>query len=65
MKKIKIEEILEKEGNVRRFVGVAPEDFVLVHEKTLQDLQDFDKWKDWKNGLISIEEMNKLNFQDT
>ena len=65
MEKIKIEEILEREGNVRRFVGVAPEDFVLVHEKTLQDLQDFDKWKDWKNGLISIEEMNKLNFPDT
>jgi hypothetical protein len=65
MKKIKIEEILEKEGNVRRFVGVAPEGFVLVHEKTLHDLQDFDKWKDWKNGLTSIEEMNKFNFQDT
>ncbi len=65
MEKINIEEILEREGNVRRFVGVAPEGFVLVHEKTLQDLQDFDKWKDWKNGLTSIEEMNKLNFQDT
>jgi hypothetical protein len=62
MEKINIEEILEREGNVRRFVGVAPEGFVLVHEKTLQDLQDFDKWKDWKNGLTSIEEMNKLNF---
>lgn len=65
MEKINIDKILEREGNVRRFVGVAPEGFVLVHEKTLRDLQDFDKWKEWKNGHISIEEMNKLNFQDT
>jgi hypothetical protein len=65
MSKINIEEILEKEGNVRRFVGVAPEGFVLVHEKTLQDLQDFEIWREWKNGLRSIEGMNKLNFQDT
>jgi hypothetical protein len=65
MSKINIEKILEEEGNVRRFVGVAPEGFVLVHEKTLQDLQDFEIWREWKNGLRSIEEMNKLNFQDT
>jgi hypothetical protein len=65
MSKINIEKILEEEGNVRRFVGVAPEGFVLVHEKTLQDLQDFEIWREWKNGLKSIEEMNKLNFQDT
>ena len=65
MEKINIEEILERDGNVRRFVGVAPEGFVLVHEKTLQDLQDFEIWREWKNGLKSIEEMNKLNFQDT
>ncbi len=65
MSKINIEEILEEEGNVRRFVGVAPEGFVLVHEKTLQDLQDFEIWREGKNGLRSIEEMNKLNFQDT
>jgi hypothetical protein len=62
---INIKEILEKEGEVRKFVGVSPEGFVLVHEKTLQDLQDFEIWKEWKNGLRSIEEMNKLNFQDT
>ena len=65
MEKINIEQILERDGNVRRFVGVVPEGFVLVHEKTLQDLQDFEIWREWKNGLTSIEEMNKLNFQDT
>jgi hypothetical protein len=65
MSKINIEEILEEEGNVRRFVGVAPEGFVLVHEKTLEDLKDFDKWKMWKNGEISTEELNKINFDNT
>jgi hypothetical protein len=62
---INIKEILEKEGEVRKFVGVSPEGFVLVHEKTLEELKDFDVWRDWKNGLKSIEEMNKFNFQDT
>lgn len=65
MKKINIKQILEEEGNVCKFVGVVPEGFVLVHEKTLQDLQDFDKWKDWKSGFTSIDKMNKLNFEDT
>jgi hypothetical protein len=62
MERINIKEILEKEGEVRKFVGVSPEGFVLVHEKTLEDLKEFDIWKDWKNGLTTIEEMNKLNF---
>ena len=65
MSKINVKEILEIEGSVRKFVGVAPEGFVLVHEKTLEDLQDFEIWKEWKNGLISIEKMNKLNFEET
>lgn len=65
MKKINIQEILEKEGEVRKFVGVSPEGFILVHEKTLEDLKDFDIWKDWKNGLKSIQELNKSNFVDT
>jgi hypothetical protein len=62
---INIKEILERDGEIRKFVGVSPEGFVLVHEKTLEELKDFDVWRDWKNGLKSIEEMNKLNFQDT
>jgi hypothetical protein len=65
MSKINVKEILENEGSVRKFVGVVPEGFVLVHEKTLEDLQDFEIWKEWKNGLTSIEKMNKLNFRDT
>ena len=62
---VNIKEILEKEGEVRKFDGVAPEGFVLVHEKTLEELKDFEKWKSWKNDEISIEEMNKINFENT
>ena len=32
-----------------RYKGVAPEGFVLILEKTIQDLQDFEIWKEWKN----------------
>jgi hypothetical protein len=62
MSKINIKKILEEEGNVRRFVGVAPEGFVLVHEKTLQDLQDFEIWREWKNNVTSIKKLNIKNF---
>jgi hypothetical protein len=62
---VNIKEILEKEGEVRKFDGVAPEGFVLVHEKTLEELKDFDKWKSWKHDEISIKEMNKNNFDNT
>jgi len=52
-------------GSVHKFSGLAPEGFVLVHEKTLEELRDFEKWKSWKNDEISIEEMNKINFENT
>jgi len=62
---IDIKKILQEKGSVHKFSGVAPEGFVLVHEKTLEELRDFDKWKSWKNNEISIEEMNKINFENT
>jgi len=54
--------ILEK-GLKTKFQGCAPEGFILIHEKTLEDLKDFDNWKKWKNDEISIDELNKINFQ--
>jgi len=60
---INIKEILEKEGEVRKFSGVAPEGFILVHEKTLMDLRDMNVWIEWKMGRITIKEMNKKNFE--
>ena len=59
---VNIKEILERDGEVRKFSGVAPEGFVLVHEKTLEDLKEFEIWKEWKHGYLSIEELNKNNF---
>lgn len=62
---IDIKKILKEKGSIQKFTGVVPEGFVLVHEKTFEQLKDFDTWKDWKNGLIDIENLNKLNFEDT
>jgi len=62
---VDIKKILQERGSISKFDGVAPEGFILVHEKTLEELKDFDKWKSWKNNEISIEEMNKLNFENT
>ena len=56
--------ILEKEGQVRKLEGNAPDGFILVHEKTLEDLLDFETWKEWKNGNITIKELNKTNFEN-
>jgi len=62
---VNIKKILEEEGEVRKFGGVAPEGFVLVHEKTLEKLKDFDTWKMWKHNEITIKELNKTNFDNS
>jgi hypothetical protein len=59
---IDILEIIKEEGPIRKFDGVAPEGFVLVHQDALEELKDFEVWKAWKNGRISIKELNKKNF---
>ena len=61
---VDIKKILDEKGSILKFSGVAPEGFILVHEKTLEDLKDFDTWKSWKNNEISFEEMNKKNFDN-
>lgn len=61
---IDLKKILEEEGEVRKFGGVAPEGFVLVHEKTLEDLKNFDVWKMWINNETSIKELNISNFDN-
>lgn len=62
---IDIKQILNEHGSIKKFDGIAPEGFILIHEKTLEQLKDFDVWKDWKNGLIDINKLNKSNFEDT
>lgn len=61
---IDIKKIIQEEGLIRKFEGCAPEGFILVHEKTIEDLKDFDIWKDWKTDKISIHELNKKNFDN-
>ena len=61
---IDIKKILKEEGQVRKLEGNAPEGFVLVHEKTLEDLLDFETWKEWKNKNITIKGLNKKNFEN-
>ena len=51
---INIKEILKSEGPMRKLSNVAPEGFILVHEKTLEDLKDFETWKSWRNNQITI-----------
>ncbi len=62
---VNIKKILEEEGEVRKFGGVAPEGFVLVHEKTLESLKDFETWKMWKHNQITIKDLNKTNFDNS
>jgi hypothetical protein len=59
---IDILEIIKEEGPIRKFDGVAPEGFVLVHQDTLEELKDFEVWKEWKHNKISIKELNNKHF---
>jgi hypothetical protein len=59
---IDILEIIKEEGPIKKFDGIAPEGFVLVHEDTLEELKDFEVWKEWKHNQISIKELNNKHF---
>ena len=59
---IDILKIIKEEGPIRKFDGIAPERFVLVHEDALEELKDFEVWKEWKHNQISIKELNNKHF---
>jgi hypothetical protein len=59
---IDLKKILEEEGPMRKYDGLAPEGFFLVCEKTLEDLKNFDIWKEWKNGDLTLKDLNNKNF---
>jgi len=48
-----------------RYSGVAPEGFVLLHEKTIQDLQNFEIWKEWKNNIIELDLNNRIEMEES
>jgi hypothetical protein len=62
---IDIKKLIDEEGPIRKFDGIAPEGFVLVHENTLRDLKNWKIWEDWKNDEITIHDLNKKNFDNT
>lgn len=61
---IDVKFLLEKYGGLHKFGNTAPEGFILIHEKTLEDLKVFDTWKSWKNGEIELFELDKKNYSE-
>ena len=47
-----------KKAHYYKLTGSIPEGFVMVHEKVIEDLKDFDNWKDFKYYSNYIEEKN-------
>jgi len=39
-----------KDSHYHKFSGITPEGFVMIPEKTLERLKDFDFWKEWKHN---------------
>jgi len=58
-------EITTKEIVKNRYLGVAPEGFVLILEKTIQDLQDFEIWKEWKNNIVELDLNNRIEIEES
>ena len=61
---INLKKILEEEGPMKKYEGVAPDGFILISEGALEELKVFDTWKEWKNNEISIKELNNRNFPE-
>ena len=54
-----IKDKIENSG-FHKYQGIAPEGFILIPEKLIEDLLDFDNWKDFKgNPKLWIEERSK------
>ena len=48
-----------KEIVENRYKGIAPDGFVLILEKTIQDLQNFEVWREWKDNVIELDIKNR------
>ena len=47
-----------------RYSGVAPEGFVLLLDKTIEDLQNFETWKKWKDNIVELDLNNRIEMAD-
>ena len=52
-------------SHYHKFEGIAPEGFILVPEDVLEQLRDFDTWKEWKNNPELLVEMIKNSLLNT
>jgi hypothetical protein len=48
-----------------RYAGVAPEGYVLLLDKTIQDLQNFEIWKEWKNNILELDLRNRIEMEES
>jgi hypothetical protein len=53
-----------KEIVENRYKGIAPDGFVLILEKTIQDLQNFEVWKEWKDNVIELDIKNRIEIEE-
>jgi len=53
-----------KEIVENRYKGIAPEGFVLILEKTIQDLQNFEVWREWKDNVIELDIKNRIEIEE-
>jgi hypothetical protein len=49
-----------KHSKHNKFYGVAPEGFTLVPNEVLEQLKDFDTWKEFKNDEEWVEKTTKF-----
>ena len=47
-----------------RYSGIAPEGFILLLDKTIKDLQNFETWKEWKNKIIELDLKNRIEMEE-
>lgn len=52
-------------SHYHKFEGIAPEGFILVPEDVLEQLRDFDTWKEWKNNPELLVDMIKHSCNKT
>jgi len=53
-----------KNSHYHKFDNLAPEGFVLITEKSLERLRNFDDWKEWRNDPKIIESWMKEELKD-
>ena len=59
---VDVKRIIEETGGLYKFGGIAPEGFVLIHEKTLDDLKKFEIWDKWVNNCLNLQELDIIHF---